>query len=78
VKRTNAVIAMKRHTTRGLAKQTKLQTGTMLLLVMPVAEVVQVVVVEVPVVEVVRREDEEKRKNDISGDGDEGQGEDCL
>jgi hypothetical protein len=47
---TNAVIAMKRHTIRGLAKQTKLQKVTMLLLVMPVAEEVQVLVLEVPVV----------------------------
>ncbi|KAE8781677.1 hypothetical protein D1007_45070 [Hordeum vulgare] len=49
---TNAVVATNRHTTRGLAKQTKLQKGTILLLVMPVAEVpvVMLFVAEVSVV----------------------------
>ena len=50
---TNAVVAMKRHTTKGLAKQTKLQKGTMLLQVVAEVPVMALVVAEVPVVALV-------------------------
>ena len=50
---TNAVVAMKRHTTKGLAKQTKLQKGTMLLQVVAEVPVMASAVAEVPVMALV-------------------------